>query len=203
MPVNGFDGHEQRKAYRNHHMPTCVTISGRHARKSDRRKFNPCNRHQDRNTHFRRLIMTHNNILAQATSRANTQPKGACASFLDTASFTSNTQRRCAVSAILAQAISYANIQRHRACASFFGMAVSTTDALHMVAMPTILAAASSVSNTQNGSVAAPILGLYRRPSEYPPRRRVSHHKSCGNTSNVSNTQKRDVSPALILEVSH
>ena len=52
MPVNGFDSHEQRKAYRNHHMPACVTISGRHARNTDRRKFNPCNRHQDRNTHF-------------------------------------------------------------------------------------------------------------------------------------------------------
>ena len=103
----------------------------------------------------------------------------------------------------LAQASERANTQPRCACASSFGMAVSTTDTLHMVAMPTILAAASSVSNTQSGSVAAPILGLHRRPSEYPPRRRVSHHKSCGNTSNVSNTQKRDVSPALILEVSH
>lgn len=158
MPVNGFDGHEQRKAYRNHHMPACVTISGRHARKSDRCKFNPCNRHQDRNTHFfRRLIMTHNNKLAQAIPGANT----------------------------------HAAI----ACASFFGMAVSTTDTLHMVAMPTILAAARGESNTQVIRAAAPTFGLHQRVAEYPARRRVSHHKSCGNTNMTTNAQRAPVFP--------
>lgn len=199
MPVNGFDGHEQRKAYRNHHMPSCVTISGRHARKSDRRKFNPCNRHQDRNTHFRRLIMTHNNKLARAKSYANTQRSRACASFLDTVNTCANTQKSHAVSAILAHANVEPNTHRHVACASFFGMAVSTTDAFHMVAMPTILAAAKAEPNTHRCSAAAPTLGLHRRPSEYPPRRRVGHHKSCGNTKCHTNTQKTFVFPHSFL----
>lgn len=142
-------------------MPSCVTISGRHARKSDRRKFNPCNRHQDQNTHFRRLIMAHNNKLAQAISPPNTQMMGACA--------------------------------------SFFGMAVSTTDTLHMVAMPTILVAARGESNTQSTHAAALTLGLHRRPSEYPPRRRVGHHKSCGNTNMTANTQRAPVFPHSFL----
>lgn len=162
MLANGFDGHERRKAYRNHHMPACVTISGRHARKSDRRKFNPCNRHQDRNTHFfRRLIMTHNNKLAQAKSMPNTHEVIACASFLDTAIAVSNTQ---------------------------------PTNA-----MPTILAAAKTDSNTHPSSAAAPILGLHRRPSEYPPRRRVGHHKSCGNTNMTTNTHADTVFPHSFL----
>lgn len=88
----------------------------------------------------------------------------------------------------LAQAIPGANTHAAIACASFFGMAVSTTDARHMVAMPTILAAARGESNTHRCSAAAPTLGLHRRPSEYPPRRRVSHHKSCGNTMERANT---------------
>lgn len=147
--------------------------------------------------------MTHNNKLAQASERANTQPRCACAPFLRAAIEVSNTQTYHVALTILAQAIKKSNTQTACACALFFGMAVSTTRTLHMVAMPTILAATKSDPNTHECSVAAPILGLHRRPSEYPPRRRVSHHKSCGNTSNVSNTQKRDVSPALILEVSH
>lgn len=126
--------------------------------------------------------MTHNNKLAQANMLANTHDIPACASFLDTANKRPNTQWCIAVSAILAQASFESNTQQRIACASFFGMAVSTTSAHHMVAMPTILAAAQMVSNTQSSCAAAPTLGLHRRPSEYPPRRRVGHHKSCGNT---------------------
>ena len=143
--------------------------------------------------------MTHNNKLAQAKSYANTQRSHACASFLDTASKTPNTQRRCAVSAILAQTSFTTNTQPSSACASFFGMAVSTTSTLHMVAMPTILAAADDASNTQTAIVAALTLGLHRRPSEYPPRRRVGHHKSCGNTKCHTNTQKTFVFPHSFL----
>lgn len=88
----------------------------------------------------------------------------------------------------LAQAKRRPNTQGRLACASFFGMAVSTADTLHMVAMPTILAAADDASNTQTAIVAAPALGLHRRPSGYPPRRRVGHHKSCGNTIERANT---------------
>ena len=140
-------------------------------------------------THFfRRLIMTHNNKLARAIITANTQHIHACASFLDTASKTPNTQRRCAVSAILAQTSFTTNTQPSSACASFFGMAVSTTSTRHMVAMPTILAAARLEPNTQRGLAAALTLGLHRRPSGYPPRRRVGHHKSCGNTIELANT---------------
>lgn len=150
-------------------------------------------------TFFRRLIMTHNNKLARAKSYANTQRSHACASFLDTASKTPNTQRRCAVSAILAQTSFTTNTQPSSACASFFGMAVSTTDALHMVAMPTILAAAKAEPNTHRCSAAAPTLGLHRRPSEYPPRRRVSHHKSCGNTNMTANAHTSTVFPHSFL----
>lgn len=147
--------------------------------------------------------MTHNNKLAQAELASNTQQWYACAPFLRAARHVANNQFPIAALTILAQANGWSNTQDSGACASFFGMAVSTTDTRHMVAMPTILAATKSDPNTHECSVAAPILGLHRRPSEYPPRRRVGHHKSCGNTSNVSNTQKRGVSPALILEVSH
>lgn len=162
MPVNGFDGHEQRKAYRNHHMPACVTISGRHARKirpPQVRPLQPAPRSE--HTFFRRLIMVHNNKLAQA--------------------------------------ISYPNTRQGNACASFFGMAVSTTGTLHMVAMPTILAVAKTDSNTHPSSAAAPILGLHRRPSEYPPRRRVGHHKSCGNTNIIPNVHTNTVFPHSFL----
>lgn len=99
----------------------------------------------------------------------------------------------------LAQARICPNTQPRVACASFFGMAVSTTDTLHMVAMPTILAAASSVSNTQSGSAAAPTLGLHRRSSEYPPRRRVGHHKSCGNTNMTANAHTGTMFPHSFL----
>lgn len=143
--------------------------------------------------------MTHNNKLAQAISIPNTQSSFACAPFLDTAKARSNTHLRSAVSAILAQANMGANTQRSPACASFFGMAVSTTCTRHMVAMPTILAATSFVPNTQLAGAAAPTLGLHRRPSEYPPRRRVGHHKSCGNTIPPTNTQVSFVFPHSFL----
>ncbi len=99
----------------------------------------------------------------------------------------------------LAQAISPPNTQKMVACASFFGMAVSTTSTLHMVAMPTILAAANLGSNTQTMPAAAPTLGLHRRPSEYPPRRRAGHHKSCGDTKGDKNTQTVFVFPNSFL----
>lgn len=153
-------------------------------------------------TFFRRLIMTHNNKLAQASERANTQPRCACAPFLRAAIEVSNTQTYHVALTILAQAIKKSNTQTACACALFFGMAVSTTRTLHMVAMPTILAAADDASNTQTAIVAAPALGLHRRPSGYPPRRRVGHHKSCGNTIERANTLGPRVS-ALILGVSH
>lgn len=180
-------------------MPSCVTISGRHARKSDRRKFNPCNRHQDQNTHFRRLIMAHNNKLAQARLASNTWHVPACAPFLRAAIEDSNNHALGAALTLLAQAISPPNTQMMGACASFFGMAVSTTDTLHMVAMPTILVAARGESNTQSTHAAALTLGLHRRPSEYPPRRRVGHHKSCGNTNMTANTQRAPVFPHSFL----
>lgn len=143
--------------------------------------------------------MTHNNKLAQAKSKSNTQPNGACASFLRAAIGSLNTQPFLAALTILAQAKNGTNTQKCCACASFFGMAVSTTRARHMVAMPTILAAANPRSNTQTTRAAALTLGLHRRPSEYPPRRRVSHHKSCGNTNKTSNTQTRTVFPHSFL----
>lgn len=105
MPVNGFDGHERRKAYRNHHMPACVTIfrpSRMKIRPPQVRPLQPAPRSE--HTFFRRLIMTHNNKLARAKSYANTQRSRACASFLDTANTCANTQKSHAVSAILAQA---------------------------------------------------------------------------------------------------
>lgn len=200
MPVNGFDGHEQRKAYRNHHMPACATISGRHARKIRPPQVQPLQpAPRSEHTFFRRLIMTYNNKLARAKSYANTQRSHACASFLDTANTCANTQKSHAVSAILAHANVEPNTHRHVACASFFGMAVSTTDALHMVAMPTILAAAKAEPNTHRCSAAAPTLGLHRRPSEYPPRRRVGHHKSCGNTNMTANAHTSTVFPHSFL----
>lgn len=99
----------------------------------------------------------------------------------------------------LAQAIYVANTRRLYACASFFGMAVSTTSTRHMVAMPTILAAVRGESNTQVTDTAASTLGLHRRPSEYPPRRRVGHHKSCGNTNMKTNTHTDTVFPHSFL----
>lgn len=143
--------------------------------------------------------MTRNNKLARAKSYANTQRSHACASFLRAAIGSSNTQAFLAALTILAQAKESANTQHGPACASFFGMAVSTTSTLHMVAMPTILAAAKHEANTQSFLAAAPTLGLHRRPSEYPPRRRVGHHKSCGNTNMTANTHTDAVFPHSFL----
>lgn len=99
----------------------------------------------------------------------------------------------------LAQARLASNTYNVPACAPFLGTAIAVSNTQPTNAMPTILAAAKTDSNTHPSSAAAPILGLHRRPSEYPPRRRVGHHKSCGNTDMKTNTHADTVFPHSFL----
>lgn len=99
----------------------------------------------------------------------------------------------------LAQANSASNTQGGHVCAPFLGTVIAVSNTQPTNAMPTILAAAKTDSNTHPSSAAAPILGLHRRSSEYPPRRRVGHHKSCGNTNMKANAHTDTVFPHSFL----